>query len=295
VILVTGASGFVGRHMLNRLAADGRPLRAMIRERSTAHIPGGVEVVGSDLTRPDSLPEAVRGIQVIVHCAAIAADRKETLTATYDAVNRLGTEHLVAAAREAGVRRLVVMSGLGTFEAPPGTYVATRWGLESAVRSSGIPYVILQPSVLFGERAPFVSPLARRARPPLTPLLGGDVRFQPLWIRDVVRCLVQAIDDDALTGRSYPLGGAEQLTMREIMQTIGKGLGKSVLLVPLPMWAARVQANLMSTLLPHPPLTPATLELFGFENVTDLDSVERHFRFTPRGFREYVEENGLEV
>jgi NADH dehydrogenase len=295
VILVTGASGFVGRHVLNRLAADGRPLRAMIRERSTAHIPGGVEVVGADLTRPDSLPEAVRGVETIVHCAAITADRKETLAATYDAVNRLGTEHLVDAAREAGVRRLVVMSGLGTVEAPQGTFMATRWGMESAVRSSGIPYVILQPSVLFGERAPFVSALARLARAPLTPLLGGDVHFQPLWIKDVVRCLVKAVDADALTGHSYPLGGADQLTMREIMQTIGKGLEKRVLLVPLPMWAARVQAKLMSTLLPHPPLTPATLELFEFENVTDLDSVERHFGFQPRGFREYVEENGLEV
>ena len=173
MILVTGASGFVGRHVLNRLAAEGRPLRAMIRERSTAQIPGGVEVVGADLTRPASLPEAVRGIRAIVHCAAITADQKEPWRGAYEAVNRLGTEHLVGAAREADVRRLVVMSGLGTFEAAPGTYMASRWGLENAVRSSGIPYVILQPSVAFGDGAPFVRALAGLVRAPLTPLLGA--------------------------------------------------------------------------------------------------------------------------
>jgi NADH dehydrogenase len=295
VILVTGASGYVGRHVLNRLAADGRPLRAMIRARSSAHIPGGVEVVGADLTRPGSLPEAVRGVEVIVHCAAVTADQKEPQRGFYDAVNRAGTQHLVEAAREADVRRLVVMSGLGTVEAPPGTYMATRWGLESAVRSGGIPYVILQPSVLFGDGAPFIRALARLVRGPVTPLLGAGVRFQPLWIKDLTRCLVQAVDDDALTGRSYPLGGADQLTMRQLLETIGERLGRRPHLVPLPTWMARVGANLMSAALPHPPLTPATLELFDFDNVTDLRSVEQRFGFEPRGFREYVRENGLEV
>jgi NADH dehydrogenase len=295
MILVTGASGYVGRHVLNRLAADGRPLRAMIRERSSAHIPGGVEVVGADLTTPGTLPEAVRGVEVILHCAAVTADQKEPRPGFYDAVNRVGTEHLVAAAREADVRRLVVMSGLGTFEAAAGTYMATRWGLESAVRSSGIPYVILQPSVLFGDGAPFIRALARLVKGPLTPLLGGEVRFQPLWIKDLARSLVQAVDDDSLTARSHPLGGADQLTMRQLMETIGEQLGKRPRLIPVPISLARLGANLLSAVLPHPPLTRATLELFDFDNVTDLGSVEQGFGFEPRGFREYVQENGLEA
>ena len=214
MILVTGASGYIGRHVLNRLAGDGRPLRAMIRSRSSAHIPGGVEVVGADLTRPESLREAVSGIEVIVHCAAVTADRKEPRSGFYEAVNRVGTENLVSAAREARVRRLVVMSGLGTVEAPRGTYMASRRGLEYAVRSCGIPYVIFQPSVMFGDGAPFVRALARLVQAPVTPLVGGWVRFQPLWIKDFTRCLVQAVDDGSLTGKSYTLGGAEDYAQR---------------------------------------------------------------------------------
>jgi NADH dehydrogenase len=163
------------------------------------------------------------------------------------------------------------------------------------VRSSGIPYVILQPSVLFGDGAPFIRALARLVKGPLTPLLGGEVRFQPLWIKDLARCLVQAVDDDSLTGRSHPLGGADQLTMRQLVETIGEQLGKRPRLIPVPISLARLGANLLSAVLPHPPLTPATLELFDFDNVTDLGSVEQRFGFEPRGFREYVQENGLEV
>jgi NADH dehydrogenase len=173
--------------------------------------------------------------------------------------------------------------------------MATRWGLESAVRSSGIPYVILQPSVLFGDGAPFVRALAGLARAPVTPLLGGGVRFQPLWIKDLTRCLVQAVDDSSLTGKSYPLGGADQVTMRQMIEAIGERLGKRPRMVPAPMWLARLGANLTSAVLPHPPLTPATLELFDFDNVADPRSVEQHFGFEPRGFREHVQENGLEL
>ncbi|MBO0686795.1 MAG: NAD(P)H-binding protein [Candidatus Dormibacteraeota bacterium] len=294
MILVTGAGGFVGRHLLIRLAEERRPLRAMVRDLNSAQIPHDAEVVEADLTRPGTLPAAVEGVEVVVHCAAVTADQREQRGGHYEEVNHRGTENLVEAARKADVRRLVLMSGLGTFEAPEGTYMATRWGMEDAVRSSGIPHVILQPSVLFGDGAPFVAALAglvRRA--PVVPLLGSEVRFQPLWIEDLTRCLLRAVEDGGLTGRSYPLGGSDQLTMRELMRTIAGRLGRRRWLLPVPVGPARLPAAVMAATLRRPPLTPATLELFGFDNVTDLDAVQRHFGFRPRGFREYVAEHGL--
>src|SRR5439155_17660798 len=146
---------------------------------------------------------------------------------------------------------------------------------------------------LFGDGAAFVRALTGLVRAPLTPLVGGWVRFQPLWIEDLSRCLVQAVDDDDLTGRSCPLGGAEQLTMRQVLEVIGQSLGKRPRLVPVPLGVARMQARLMYATLRRPPLTPATMELFDFDNITDLDSVERSFGFQRRGFREYVRELGL--
>ena len=293
MILVTGATGFVGGHVLRRL--EGRSVRALAR-RPPDGLPAGVEPVAADLTRPETLRPALADVEVVVHAAAITGSRKEPYRGAYDDVNRRGTEHLVAAARGAGVRRLVVVSGLGTKPAPAGTYMATRWGLEEAVRGSGIPSVILQPSVLFGDGAEFVAALARLVRrSPVVPVLGGPgLRFQPFWVEDLVSCVVRAIDDGSATGRAIPLGGAEHVTMRQVLDTICRALGRRRLLLPLPLGLARVQASLMTALLPRPPLTPAALELFAFENATDLDACERAFGFRPRAFREHVLAHGVE-
>ncbi|MGH7903318.1 MAG: SDR family oxidoreductase [Candidatus Dormibacteraceae bacterium] len=298
MIVLTGAGGFVGSHLLRRLVAEGRtPVRALVREvRGGANAPPGVELVAGDLTRPATLGAALEGASAVVHAAAITADRKEPYRGAYDRANRVGTENLVTAARGAGVERLVVMSGLGTRPSKPGTYMATRWGMEEAVRGCGIPHVILQPSVLFGDGAPFVAALVRLTRrSPVLPVLGGDVAFQPLWIEDLVSCLVRSLGDPAPLGRAIPLGGAERMRFREILSAIRGAMGAHRLLVPVPMPAARLEAALMTALLPRPPLTPAALELFQFDNATGLDSVETSFGFRPRGFLEHLSAHGVEA
>jgi uncharacterized protein YbjT (DUF2867 family) len=298
MILVTGATGFVGSHVVRRLAAEPKAqVRAMVRDRSAAAAGSlkGAEVVEGDITKPETLPAALSGVERIVHAAAITGNLREPYRGAYDRINRIGTENLVQAAAAAGVSRVVVMSGLGTRPAATGTYMATRWGLEDAVRKSGIPFVILQPSVLFGDGAEFVSALARLARSsPVMPLIGGGrVRFQPLWIEDLVSCVTIALDAERLTGRAIPLGGSEYATFKEVIQTICSAMGVRRLMLPLPLAIARAQAGLMSALLPHPPLTPAAMELFAFENATDLDAVDRDFSFHPRGFREHLKAHGV--
>jgi NADH dehydrogenase len=297
MILVTGGTGFVGSHVLRRLI-ETEPrgsVRTLVRNRAKAIFPEGVSIVEGDITRPESLPAAVAGVDVIIHAAAITGDRKEPYRGAYDRTNRVGTENLMSAAKGAGVKRLVVVSGLGCRQAPAGTYMATRWGMEEAVRGSGIPFVILQPSVLFGAGAPFVAALAGLARVlPVLPLVGGGrTRFQPLWIEDLVTCLVASKSSETPAGRALPLGGSEWATFKEVLQTICRAMSVRRLLVPLPMPIAQLQATLMNAVLRNPPLTPAALELFGFDNATDLDAVDKAFGFHPRGFREHLLAHGI--
>ena len=188
LIVVTGANGFVGRHVVSRLAQAGYAVRAMVRDSVRYSPPPGVTIAEADLVRAETLTGALEGAGTVIHCAAITANLKEPYPGAYQKVNGLGTENLAVAARTAGVRRLVAISGLGTQPAAAGTYMATRWAFEEAVRNSGIPHVILQPSVQFGDGAEFIGALARLIRTsPVVPALGGGrTRFQPIWIDDVV-------------------------------------------------------------------------------------------------------------
>ena len=294
MILVTGANGFVGRHVVQRLVAGGEQVRAMVRRPSEYRAPAGVETVEGDVTKPGTLGPALQGADRLVHAAAITANLKEPYKGAYRQINETGTANLMAQAVEAGVSRVVLVSGLGTTAAPAGTYMATRWGMEEAVRNSGIPYVILQPSVQFGDGAEFVAALARlAAMSPVVPAItGAHTRFQPIWVEDVVSTVAKALVDDALLGRAIAIGGSEYATFREVVTTILEVSGKRRLVAPLPVGIARVQAALLSVL-PKPPLTPATLELFSFDNTTALDAMQKNFGFAPRGFREYLRENGL--
>jgi uncharacterized protein YbjT (DUF2867 family) len=292
-VLVTGSSGYVGRRLVARLAERGTPVRALVH-RSRGDLPAGVEAVEGDVTDAASLVGACEGADVIVNLASITADRKPP-PGGYDRVNAEGPAALAAAARTAGVRRLVHLAGIDTTTGAPGPYLAGRRRGDAAVLASGLESVaILRPSIMFGgPDSAFVTALARVVRlAPAVPVPGdGKVRLQMIWVEDVVRCIVQLADD--MRPGQFPIGGPDQPTYDDVLDTIGEGLGKRhVRKVHLPLSLFAAQARLLSVL-PSPPLTPAALELFASDNTTTADAVEQQFNFRPRSFAEHVHREGL--
>jgi uncharacterized protein YbjT (DUF2867 family) len=292
-VLVTGSSGYVGRRLVARLAECGTPVRALVH-RSRGDLPAGVEAVEGDVTDAASLVGACEGADVIVNLASITADRKPP-PGGYDRVNAEGPAALAAAARTAGVRRLVHLAGIDTTTGAPGPYLAGRRRGDAAVLASGLESVaILRPSIMFGgPDSAFVKALARVVRlAPAVPVPGdGKVRLQMIWVEDVVRCIVQLADD--MRPGQFPIGGPDQPTYDDVLDTIGEGLGKRhVRKVHLPLSLFAAQARLLSVL-PSPPLTPAALELFASDNTTTADAVEQQFNFRPRSFAEHVHREGL--
>jgi NADH dehydrogenase len=292
-VLVTGSSGYLGRRLVPRLAERGTPVRALVH-RSRGELPKGVEAVEGDVTDTASLARACEGVDVVINLASITADRKPP-PGGYDRVNAEGPAALASAARTAGVRRIVHLAGIDTTTGEPGPYLAGRRRGDAAMLASGVESVaILRPSIMFGGRdSAFVKVLARLVRyAPAVPVPGdGTVRIQLVWVEDVVRCVMQLADD--MRPGQFPIGGPDQPTYDEVLDTIGEGLGKrSVRKVHLPVPVFSVQARVLA-LLPSPPLTPAALELFASDNTTTPDAIEQQFGFRPRGFAEHVRREGL--
>jgi uncharacterized protein YbjT (DUF2867 family) len=253
-ILVTGAAGFVGRHVVARLAAAGRPVRALVRDARRAGSLEGADVVEGDVTRPETLPAAVAGADAVIHLVAILQGRPEE----FARVIGEGTRNVVDAAREAGVRRLVYQSALGTNERTRETipYFRGKWDAEQAVTASGLEHVIFRPSFVFsgdGGALPLFARLARLT--PVTPIVGsGTQRIQPLWIDDMVSYLVAAVDEPAAAGRTFDLGGPDTLDWNELWTRLKRALGIRRPSLHVPMALMRAQAPLLE-LLPRPPVT----------------------------------------
>jgi NADH dehydrogenase len=266
MILVTGASGFVGRHVMRALATDGPPVRAMVRDARGAATLAGMrcELVRGDVTDLASLRAAARGVRTIVHLVAII----EGSPASFERVMAAGTGNLVEAARESGVRRIVLMSALGTGPAATVPYFRAKWAAEQAVRGSGIEHVLLRPSFLFGTDGGVLPRFVRIARlSPVTPVIGpGTQRVQPLWIEDLVRAARLAVADDGVQG-PVELGGPEAVTWNELWSRLKTTLGARRPSVNVPFWLARGPAALLERL-PSPLLTRNQLRMLeGPDNV----------------------------
>jgi NADH dehydrogenase len=281
MILVTGGTGFIGSRLVARLAQDGKPVRVAARGARSPQLPDGVESVTADVVTGDGLAPALQGVERVAHLVAIIVERGPQ---TFDAVVRGGTERLVEAARAAGVRKLVYVSAIGADPDPRFPYWAAKWGAEQAVIGSGVPYTILRPSIVFGPEDDFFNRLAGLVRwNPIVPVAGaGKTRFQPIWVEDLVTCVVACLDKGAHDGQVIEVGGPEHLTYEEMLKTVRRELGVRRLSVHVPLPVVRAAARAMEALLPRPLVTRQQLAMLAKDNATDIDAVPRNFGFAPK-------------
>jgi NADH dehydrogenase len=292
-VFLTGATGFVGSHMLRRLLREGHEVRALTRR--TGALPNvlretqRLEEVEGDIASRD-LASLVAGTDAVINLVGIIYQRR---TRTFEAVHHHGTKHLVEAARRGGVTRFVQMSALGARPGNASRYHTTKFAAEEEVRKSGLSWTVLRPSLIFGPGSAFVEQMASvmRAAPLFRPIPGtGQYRFRPVHVDDVVECFLQSLTNPATTNQTVDLVGGEELTLDEIGNEIADCLGvrKIVLHVPIPIM--RGAASFFSLLPMQPPVTHVQLRMLEEGSTADPQPMRRIFQVQPIGFRKGVRE-----
>ena len=290
-IFLTGGSGFVGSHVLPALLEAGHQVVALARtpraaaaisQRNAAHAARLTTRIG-DVTDPATLPAALAGCDAVVHLVALPRDWNKG--ADLLRVNTAGTESLIAAASATGVTRFVHLGALGVQDREELHYAKSKARAERAVRESSLNWTILKPSLIWGERDGFFNIVAALVKipAPAVPVPGnGKSRFQPVWVGDVARAVVQVLGDPTSVRRSYELGGPRYWTYTEITQEVARALGKRRIVIPMPVPLISLVAGASEAIrLPFPVATDQLRQL-ALDNIGATDAVERELGFVPR-------------
>lgn len=274
LVTVFGGSGFVGRHLVQKLADDDCIVRVAVRDPEAAlflKVLGGagqIVPIAADVTDRESVIAAVRDADDVINLVGILYERGRR---TFQRIHVDGARTVAEAASAAGVGRFVQMSAIGANLGSPAAYARTKAAGERAVADAFPGASIVRPSVVFGPEDDFFNRFAKMAQIlPVLPVF--DTFFQPVYVGDVAEAIVRILADGATEGSTYQLGGPRVISFREVMELVMAETGRRRLLLPMPLSIARLQALFME-LLPVPPLTRDQVKLLEVPNVVPAGAV----------------------
>ncbi|MGW8249260.1 MAG: complex I NDUFA9 subunit family protein, partial [Anaerolineales bacterium] len=230
MIVISGASGYVGSHITRQLVEMGNPVRAFVHNKSRAKDEGrlaglDIEWMEGDVTRPESLAPIMSGATAVIHTVAIAIEKGGR---TYEEINYQGTVNMVDAAQKAGISRFINLSQLGADPDLPYRFLASKGKAQEYVAAANLDWTAFRPSVIWGPEDEFANTFAKLVpfSPIIYPIIGDEsAKFQPVWVDDVATAVVKSLNDDSTHAQEYELGGPEVLTLEEIERRTLQAVG----------------------------------------------------------------------
>ncbi len=287
-VLVTGATGFVGREVVRELLERGHEVRALVRRRAARKRWNGkgVEVFVGDCLAPGTVTPAVAGCDAVIHLVGIIREFPGR-GVTFERVHVQATRNLVDQAKAAGVKRYLHMSALGARPAPADRYHVTNFQADEYVRASGLTYTIFRPSIIYGPRDRSINLFVRQIQRLgfLTIIGDGQYQLQPVPVGIVARAFALALELPGTENRVYDVGGPEPLTFDAIIDTIAGVLGRRVKKFHQPVWCMRVAAHLCGRFRWFP-LTTGQLRMLLEGSTCDPAAFYQDFGLTPIAFSE---------
>jgi uncharacterized protein YbjT (DUF2867 family) len=262
-------------------------VRAVVRNpvRTAALEDLGVEIVPGDVSDAASLEKATTGVERVIHLVGIIQEKPG---ATFREIHVDGTRNILEASKRNGVRHFFHQSALGTRPNAISEYHKTKWAAEELVRAGGVPYTILRPSLIYGAGDLFTIRLSEMIRlSPLLPVIGsGRSKVQPIFIDDVVTCILKAVTGDCCVNETYEIGGPDQLSYEEITIAIADAMGVKRPTLHLPLILMKSLATMFEAVLPKPPVTTDQLIMLQEDTVCNMRDIRDIFGIEPIGFRD---------
>ena len=285
-IAVTGGTGFVGRNLVNRLLLGNHDITVLANRQSANELfSGKVKTVSGSVHNVSDLIPAFQGSQVVYHLVGIIA---QTRKSTFEKTVAEGTKNVIVACRQAGVKKIIYLSSLGTSSESLSAYHKTKYVAEQSVINSGLEWVIFRSSIIYGEGDGFLTIMSKVIRMlPFVPIFGdGKYKLQPIHIDDLTEALAQAAVDSRAVGQIIDLGGPEQLEYVQVINYIKKALRKKRLNFHIPFGVIKPVAALMELILKPAPLTRDQLAMLKMGNTGDISKMKSLFGIEPIRFED---------
>jgi uncharacterized protein YbjT (DUF2867 family) len=291
MILVTGGTGFIGQHLVRQLVLQGYEVRLLLRPSpQSPNLPTGlpVQVAVSSLIDQRGLRAALKGINTVIH---LAGTESLGIRSDLDGVDVNGTQALTQAAREAGIDRLLFLSHLGADKASAFPVLKAKAMAENLIINSGVPYTIFRSAVVYGPNDHFTTVFSKIVEiSPIAMLIPGDGSnlLQPIWIQDLVTCIVMALENPDSIGKIYQIGGGESIPFLNIIQIIMDRIDLHRRIIPVMPGYLRV----MSVWLEQSrrfPLSAYWIDYLAVDRTCSLDSLSRNFNIIPARFHQSLD------
>ena len=283
MILVTGATGFIGKHLVERLLQDGYPVRCLLPTHHTTKTPWETDpdIIVGTLMDSVVLYQAMSGVNTVIHLENAQWWGYER---DLERVEVLGTRNLVEAARSARVGRIITLSHLGATPSAAYPLMRVKGRVEEIIRSGGTAYTIIRSGVVFGQDDAFINHIAMQlfSNPILFLMPGrGEVVLHPIYIHDLVEAITQTLENLDTVDQVVEIGGPEYITLRDLIRTVMRVSGRERLIVSVPPYTLRWINQVTRLLLPRTLLTPQWLDLLATNRVAKISNLTRYYTIKP--------------
>lgn len=292
MILVTGGTGFIGRHLIQELMAAGLPVRCLLSTHEQRRIPWDVEaphtpeIITGTVLDTEAVFQAVTGAHTIVHLSnAMWWGRRRDL----ERIEVAGTRNIITVARSARVGRIITLSHLGASSSSAYNLMRIKGEVEESIRNSGLAYTIIRSGLVFGEEDAFINHIAMMlAVNPFVFLMPGqgEVVLHPIYIADLIKAMLLSLESIGVVDRVIEIGGPEYTTLEDLLRTVMRVTGMYRPILPLPPYFLRWQVNILGLILPRSAMTSQWLDLLATNRTAPLGNTYEYFGFQPQRFED---------